>query len=396
MPSRQIEPERDVDRSPQPAAESLRSRPTAFQQTAGNAAVARDPALSQLLALQAGAGNAAVSRLIQRSPVDELETGEQEKSRRPVAARPADAIVHVAASKTGKASNAYGTFTYQITKNAGANGCDATIAFDAFAPEIQSTKITIIQAVRSSKAGGATFYPNNDTAYYSLLDPGTGQRTDALKSETDPFYNYEDKTKTDESTGTTGASGTTMSDGPALRTFAGERGQAFETAPFVLAGADEGEFLGTITWGWDIDASGTFTLHDPGVHDTITTGFGAALVKFIARKHDIAKTGTTPAPVLLDMPVDVCRNLTAAEKLAVKATADYAKAHADARVWIVARYNGKGGKDIELASALDNGRTLQQHLVGLGIADSSIHVTAVEDASVKNRSSAVDVTVIDT
>jgi hypothetical protein len=342
-----------------------------------------------------GLSNSAAARAAS-TPLAEVEAGQEEKSRRAVTTRPAGAITHTATSKKGKASNAYGTFTYEITKNAGSNGCDTTIAFEAFTPEINSTNITIIQTARSSKAGGVTYYPNNDTAYYSLLDPGTGQRTDALMSETDPFYNYEDKTGTDESTGTTGARKTTMSDQPALNRLPGERGQAFETAPFVLAGNDEGEFLGTITWGWDIDPSGTFTLHDPAVHDEITTGFGAALVKFISRKHQLTKTSATPAPATLDLPITVCRDLTATEKLIVKPFGDYAKTHARARIWIVARYNGKGGKDIELTSALDNGRVVQKQLRDLGIADSAIHVTAVEEASVKDRYSTIDVTVIDT
>jgi hypothetical protein len=402
--SRQIEPqpERQARRSDRrPALVTAAPDPTlswvaALRQTMGNAAVARGAMLSGVAALQRTAGNAAVTRLLQRNPVAEVEAGQEEKSRRPVAKRPADVVTHAAASKKGKATNAYGTFTYEITKNADSNGCNTKIAFEAFSPEVHSTKITIIQTARSSKAGGATYYPNNDTAYYSLLDPGTGQRTDALKAETDPFYNYEDKTGTDESTGTTGAKKTTMSDTPALNKLTGERGQTFESAPFVLAGTDEGEFLGTITWGWDIDPTGTFTLHDPAVHDEITTGFGGALLKFISRKHELTKTSTTPAPATLDMPADVCRDLTAAEKLMVKPFSEYAKAHAKARMWVVARYNGKGGKDIELASALDNARVVQKQLRDLGIADSSIHATALEDPLVKDRHTPVDITVIDT
>lgn len=360
------------------------------------------PAIERLLALQRSAGNAEVARALSRQPVNAVE-GEQEKSRRPPAARPADAVTHAAASKKGSASNAYGTFAYEITKNAGDNGCDARIAFEAFKPEISSTKITFIQAVKSTKAGGATFYPNNDTAYYSLLDPGTGQRTDATKSETDPFYNYEDRTKTDEATGTTGASKTTMTDEPALRSFGGERGQKFETAPFVLEGNDEGEFLGTLTWGWDIDAAGKFTLDDPAVHDEVSSSYGAALVTFISAKHTMTKTGTTPARATLDMPGDVCRDLTAAERLQLKPFVDYVKGHASARLWVVGRYKGTApagplGQKVEsqLAGALDNARGVQQHFKTGGIADSSVHATAAADASVADRRTAVDVTVIDT
>ena len=267
----------DRDHAEQP----LRTREPAHQ----NAAVAR------VLALQQSAGNAAVSQVLQREPVADAE-----KTQRPAASRPAGTATHTAARKKGKAPNAYGTFTYDITKAAGENGCDIAVEFVPFSPEIDASKIVIIQTAKSTK-GGATHYPNGDRAYYQPLEAPSGVRTDALKSETDPFYNYDDKAQADESTGTTASKKTTMTDGPSLNVIAGkEASQKFETAAFGFSGKDEGEFFGTMTWGWDVDDAGNYTLHEPTINDEITTDFGAALRKFIARKHETTKTGDSPAP----------------------------------------------------------------------------------------------------
>jgi hypothetical protein len=131
-----------------------------YQRSLGNAAVARGPALAQIAALQQTAGNGAVARLLQGDTVAESEAADKEKSRRPVARRPGDHVVHAtAAIKQGKASNAYGTFFYTITKNAHSNGCITRITFTAFSPEIDSAKITFIQTAHISKAGGACRVP---------------------------------------------------------------------------------------------------------------------------------------------------------------------------------------------------------------------------------------------
>jgi hypothetical protein len=351
-----------------------------------------------VLDLQRRLGNRAVARLLQRQPVATADADlDEAKSRRPLPARPASAVVkNTADQKKGSASNAYGTFTYNITKNAGANGCDVSISFKAFSPEVDATKITIIQAAKGHKAGGANFYPNNDTAYYTPFDAGGGLRTDHLQSETDPFYNFEDKTQTDESVGTTSATGTSMTDAPALRSITGERGHDFETAPFALSGNDEGEFFGTITWGWEIDAAGAFKLKDVAVHDDISTGFGSALRKFIARKGELTKDATTPAPITLEMRTDMCRDLTADEKLKLKPFVDYSKAHANARIWVVARHDATGNVDANHAMARDNARGVQTYLIAQGLADSAIHVTQLEDASVKPKTTPIEITVINT
>src|SRR5262249_46404718 len=151
--------------------------------------------------------------------------------------------------------------------------------------------------------------------------------------ETDPFYNFDDGNSKDESTGTTGATKTTMTDDPHIRSIPGERGADFETAPFALSGKDKGEFFGTFTWGYAIDATGAFTLKPAAVHDDITTTFGAALRKFIAREAAVTATGSTPAPVTVEMPLNVCRLLTAAEQASLKPIADFVKLKPKARIW---------------------------------------------------------------
>ena len=262
------------------------------------------------------------------------QRGDEEKTARPAAKRPADTVTNTPASagvpekRKGKVSNSWGTFTYEVTQNARSNGCNIDFKFDAFSPEIRSDKVAFIQAVESH-VEGKPHYPNDDNAYYAPYD--AGKRTDALKGETDPFYNYDDKSRADEAVGTTGASRTTMTDTPHLNTRNNE-GQTFETAAFVMSGKDEGEFLGTITWGWQIDASGKFSLLDVAVHDEVTTTFGSALRKFIDQKNKATTTATTAAPVSLDLPANVCRELTDAEKKSLATTIAYLKKEAGARV----------------------------------------------------------------
>jgi len=344
-----------------------------------------------VLRMQAGAGNAAVAHLLAREPVA-TETDDS-KSKRAAASRPADNVLtNTAASKTGAVSNAYGTFTYSVVKNAGSNGCSFSVSFQAFSPEVDSTKLTFIQTVKGHKAAGAPFYLNNDSAYYAPFDPdASGLYTDHLPGETDPFYNYEDKSSSDETTGTTSPTGTTMTDAPRIGSIAGERGQTFETAPFALSGADKGEFYGTLTWGWDIDGAGTFKLQDVAAHDDITTDFGAAMRKFIARMHDINKTGTTPAPVSFDMPGQMCRDLTASETASLKPTGDYVKGKANGRIWIVARYTD--AKD--QVGAKDNAQGVQQHFVSEGVPIDRIRITHLEQAGGAAGTTPIEVTVID-
>jgi hypothetical protein len=346
-----------------------------------------------LLGLQQSAGNAAVAQLVARQPTATADP-DASKTKRPGSGRPADQVLtNTAASKTGKVSNAYGQFTYSVTKNAGSNGCSFSLSFKAFSPEVSATKITFIQTVKGHKAGGAAFYLNNDSTYYAPFDPaGSGLYTDHLKGETDPFYNYEDKTRTDETTGTTGPTTTTMTDAPRIASIAGERGQTFETAPFALSGTDKGEFFGTLTWGWDIDSAGNFKLQDVAAHDDITTDFGAALRKFIERQHALTKDGTTPAPVSVDLPTDMCRLLNTGEKATLKPVADFVKAKANARVYVIARY----GDPSEAAMARDNATTVQSELTAGGVADNKIHFTYLQQTGVKKGTSPVEVTVINT
>ena len=349
------------------------------------------PALAHVLDLQQSAGNAAVTRLLQRQAV-----ADEEKTQRPAARRPTASGTSTAARKKGKAPNAYGIFTYDITKAAGEDGCDVAIEFAPFSPEIDASRIVMIQTAKSTK-GGATHYPNGDSTYYQPLEAPSGVRTDALKAETDPFYNYDDKAQADESTGTTASNKTTMTDGPNLNVISGkEASQNFETAAFGLSGKDEGEFFGTITWGWDIDAAGTYTLHDVTVNDEITTDFGAALRKFVARKHDTTKTADTPASAALELPLDKCRDLTKDENAKLKPFAEYAKKTANARIWVVGGYSGKTGKDPEQRMAMYNVQTVQASLKALGATDAAVHITALVDASAKDRVCPVEITVIDT
>lgn len=324
------------------------------------------------------------------------------KRKRPAATRPADSkAVDTAVERNGTLSNAYGTYTYTIKKNAGSNGCSFHVVFAAFSPEVDSTKLTFIQTVKGHQAGGAVFYINNDAAYYADFDAaGDGTYADHLKTETDPFYNYEDKTSSDESTGSTGPTQTDMSDGPRIGSIGGERGHDFETAPFALSGKDKGEFFGTLTWGWKIDGTGNFSLNPVAVHDDITTGFGQALRKFVSKMSDMTKTGTTPAPIELEMPIDACRELTDEEKLRLKPIADHLKATANARVWVLARYDlkgfglNKGNAELNHDMAMDNARTVQQYFKAQGVAIDTVRISALQVDTAKDNKSLVEVSII--
>ena len=312
----------------------------------------------------------------------------REASKRPAAVKTVDTAVE----KTGSLSNSYGTFTFKITKDARASGCVIDLSFKAFSPEVDASKITIIQTIKNHQAAGAIFYLNNDSTYYSPFDTGDGTYTDHLPGETDPFYNFEEKTNSDESTGSTGATATDMNDAPHINSLAGERGADFETAPFALAGKDKGEFYGTFTWGYAIDGAGKFLLKDVAVHDDITTNYGAALRKFIAREASITATKSTPAPASVEMPLSKRRELTAAEKTAIKPFADFLKANAKARVWATSRYDARGhGVDPNHAMAMDNAKGIQKALTDLGAPEGQIRIVALEESATPK----LDVNVID-
>ena len=376
-----------------------RAETTEAEHTAETAAPApaRAPAqIANLLAMQQGIGNAAVARMLAREPEPAVASDEGKRERAP-ALRPADQkLKDTVAERKGTISNAFGTFTYAIKKNAGANGCSFHCEFAAFSPEQRADKITFIQTVKSWKGEGELFYLNNNSAYYADFDPdGSGTYTDHLPGETDPFYNYEDKTSTDETTGTTGKTKTTMDDGPKIGSIAGKRGQTFETAPFALSGTDKGDFYGTLTWGWKVDDAGNFELEDVAVHDDITTTYGAALRKFIGAMHDKNKTGTTPAKADLELPSDKCRELKADERLKLKPIIDYVKGKPNARVWVVGRH--AAGKNASLDDRMDeyNGRSVEGELVAGGLSQGIIRTTHLVDSSVAKDVTALEITVID-
>lgn len=352
--------------------------------TSGSPAAAPPTAAS----LASHVGNAASGPML-TTQADRQQPTEDAKRARPAVKRPKTKVTkNSATKKVGSVSSAYGTFTYAITKMAGAHGCDVSISFKAFAPEVSSTRVTLIQATESH-VGGAVHYLNNDVAYYTPFD--AGMYTDHLKGETDPFYNRNDATGTDEPVGKTAAAATSMTDTPRLNAYAAPHGQSFETAAFVLTGQDQGEFLGTLTWGWEVDAAGVFKLDDVVAHDEVSTVFGSALRKFIAQQHSITATGSTPTPITLTLPADVCRDLRFFERLLLLPTIAYAKTTPKARVWVVARYT-----DVANAAMAEyNAQTVQATLTtSFGVPADRVHMTSLEQPGVPKTSTPVEVTVI--
>jgi hypothetical protein len=92
------------------------------------------------------------------------------------------------------------------------------------------------------------------------------------------------------------------------------------------------------------------------------------------------------------MPARICRELTAAEKLSLRPTADYVKANAKGRIWVVARYTDP----LDKAGAKDNAAGTQYQLVSDGVPVGRIRITYLEQAGVKKKITAIEVTVIDT
>ena len=80
------------------------------------------------------------------------------------------------------------------------------------------------------------------------------------------------------------------------------------------------------------------------------------------------------------------------EKATLKPVADFVKAKANARVYVIARY----GDPSEAAMARDNATTVQAELTAGGVADNKIHFTYLQQTGVKKGTSPVEVTVINT
>src|SRR4029077_15596563 len=125
-----------------PLRESAEREEQAAQVAARPTAASSLPAVARVLALQQSAGNPAACRMLQG---ESAAVADKEKTKRPAGKRPKATGTSTAAQQKGEAPNAYGELAWDITKAAGNNGCDVQISFKAFSPEVDATKIAIIQ-----------------------------------------------------------------------------------------------------------------------------------------------------------------------------------------------------------------------------------------------------------
>jgi hypothetical protein len=159
------------------------------------------------------------------------------------------------------------------------HGVDIVLTFDPDRTKVNAKKIGLVQSVRSQLAGTAvSLFP---VIRDRLVPSGTGAGTqiDRLGSGNygNPLYATSAPGATDtlKDTATVAAwgqhgwhymDGTTpkhqkaiLKDGPTLPGRGNNSGQEFETAALAVEGTQSGTYMGSVSWGWRVDGSGTFT-----------------------------------------------------------------------------------------------------------------------------------------
>lgn len=262
--------------------------------------------------------------------------------------------------------NAHGEFGWCVFENAGSNGVDAHIEFDEDAAKTDCDSLNWIQNVRNYRgATKTTFYLNSDVGYYSAFDIGTGTYLDHSKSvgETNPLYNTAPGALTDR---------------PALRSIAGERGQTFETAPFCAKGKDEGRFYGSIGWGWDEDGAGNFSLQAPAVRDDLllevpmrAPNMFQTLDKFLGVK---AQAGFNR--MFVEFAFDSA-TLDATAKTELDKVAKRLTDNPDEQAWLIGHADAVGTDDYNLDLSLRRSKAAEDYLVGKGIGRDRLFITGL-------------------
>jgi hypothetical protein len=323
------------------------------------------------------------------------------------------------AKMVGSIPNAYGTFTYSVlpklappTKSTSplaipggtAMGADITLHFKPHSStNADATSITFIQAFRESIEGKVQ-YLADDEKYWELFDVGQGfaidHRVGDKPPHDHPFYGYDDKAQksdefAEETPGVLGPNLTTrqyvgtpanqmdamLQDEPSMPQWTRARSASFETAPYALAGADEGHFFGSFTWGYEIDDKGKITLQSPKASDDVSERFHNAIYLFIKTKRNLTHTKATPFfDVVVRFPAGSQGKLSAADVTHLDPVATYAKAYPGARLWVIGISDTQKTRDENDAKAIANAHTVRDHLNKKGVALNQIHSLAQHSA----------------
>jgi hypothetical protein len=311
----------------------------------------------------------------------------------------------------GSIPNAYGTFTYSVhrkfaqpTNSTGdlaipggtVIGADITLHFKPHSStNADATAITFIQAFRES-IDGKVQYLADDEKYWELFDVGQGFAIDHRESDKPPhdhpFYGYDDKAqKSDkcvvesgfkltprECVGTPDTQMDAMlQDEPGMPQPTRTRSASFETAPYALAGPDEGHFFGSFTWGYEIDDKGKIKLQSPEASDDVSELFHKAIYLFIKTKRDLTHTKATPFfDVVVRFPAGSQGKLSAADQTHLDPVATYAKAYPEARLWVIGISDTQKTPDENDAKAIANAHTVRDYLNQKGVALNRMHSLA--------------------
>lgn len=160
-------------------------------------------------------------------------------------------------------------------------GVDIVVTFDPEPTKVDAKKIGLTQSVRSYLAGSSVFI--EPSRRERLVPSGTGEGREidrtTLGAYSNPLYaanvpGAKDKlgdTPTVAGWGQHGwhyadSSGThhqiaKLIDRPTLPGRGNNAGQTFETVALAVEGTQSGTYMGSVSWGWSVDASGTFTKH---------------------------------------------------------------------------------------------------------------------------------------
>jgi hypothetical protein len=174
----------------------------------------------------------------------------------------------------------FDTTKYEVLGDPGKEyGVDVVLEFDPDKTKVDAQQIGLVQSVRVRLGGKrADLWPNHadrvvpsgvgegfqiDRRYGQFGNPlyatGWPALTDRLhETPTDPVdgqhgWNYTDKT------GKVRHEKAWLKDKPNLLGHSNDAGQELETAALAVEGAQSGIYMGSVTWGWNVDKKGKFT-----------------------------------------------------------------------------------------------------------------------------------------
>jgi hypothetical protein len=214
-----------------------------------------------------------------------------------------------------RAKTHYGEFTTEWYDQVEEHGVDIKLEFHP-GPNVDATKIGLTQQVRSQLGGGAVAI--GPTLHGRMVPGGEGEgsQIDRMATRENPIYGAGSpeggelaKTPTRSANMETGfhyqdvdtvrVKEAWLTDGPELEGCGNDSSQVFETAALALEGRQQGSYLGSVQWGWQVDGAGQFKKLDLKVlsGDVPTGGFMAAARQWNAsRALGTVRTNKAPTP----------------------------------------------------------------------------------------------------